>query len=52
MKNVKKNLVERSPFQIYYGQKSNQLVKTLLNCVDSDNNKEEQSFTTRSLKIE
>ena len=28
----------RSPFEIYYGRKSNQLVKASLDCVDSDDN--------------
>ena len=32
----KKELCWRSPFEIYYGRKSNQLVKPSLNCVDSD----------------
>ena len=34
----KEELGWRSPFEIYYGRKSNQLVKASLDCVDSDDN--------------
>ena len=34
----KEELGWRSPFTIYYGRKSNQLVKASLDCVDSDDN--------------
>ena len=39
----KEELGWKSPFEVYYGRKSNQLMKASLDCVDSDDN-----FVTRA----